>query len=562
MTKRSLGSALLSVFLLSFLETTDAQVITGNILGTVRDETGAVVPGALVTIRSPVLLGGPVTFVTNEKGQYRFPALAPGLYGLTVEISGFRTYIEEGLRVQVGATVERNVTLPLAALAESLTVTAESPLLDTKESGQSTHYGKEYLQNTPIRRLSMFDLIKSAPGISAQGPSSQGQTGVSAFGSGQNENTTLVDGTDFTGAYGGGVVPFVDTDIIEEIQIVGFGASAEYGNLQGAVFNVVSRQGGNDFQYDASYYAQFDELTSKPVLLPCDCPEGESGFVRNLYRDFTTHLGGPIIKDRLWFFGGYQYQREHLSLPGSDRRFPTEREADRIFWKINWQITPNLKLIHSYHDDYRLGRGPYTISFPYASGTTGEDHNPSLTFANLTHVVSPNTFLDARVSGYFGTGKGVPNSGYISPAHLDLATGIWSGGSYGFSSGKESRTVAHAKLSHYATDFLGGDHDFKFGAQFVAAGSQQLYGFPGGATYYDSYGPYLAYFQEPYTYGGESRSLGVYVDDVVTVSDRLTLNLGVRYDHSRAVSQDIPSDSSQQIAVVGALIGRCAYAII
>jgi hypothetical protein len=451
MTKRGSEFVFRVVFLLfAFLEFAAAQVITGNIVGTVRDETGSVVPGALVTIRSPDLPGGPATFVTNEKGQYRFPSLAPGVYGLTVEIAGFGTYVEEGLRVQVGATIERNISLLLAGLAESITVTAQSPLLDTNDSGKSTKYGKEYLENTPIRRFSMFDFIKSAPGMSATGPGVLFSS-VSAFGSGTNENTFFVDGTDFTGAYGGGVVPWIDTDVIEEIQIVAVGASAEYGNLQGAVFNVVSRQGGNEFRFDASYYGQVDDLTSKPVLLPCECPDGDSGFVRNVYRDFTTHLGGPVLKDRLWFFGGYQYQRDHFSLPGSDRRFPTEIDADRIFWKINWQITPNLKLMHSYHDDYWLGRGPYTTSFPFESGTTFSGHNPSPTFANLTHVVSENTFWDARVSGYYGRSRGIPNSGYTAPAHLDLATGIWSGGSNGFASGTESRTVAHGKLSHYAT---------------------------------------------------------------------------------------------------------------
>jgi hypothetical protein len=128
MTKRCSESVLLVLFLFSFLESTVAQLITGNIVGTVRDETGSVVPGALATIRSPALLGGPATFVTNEKGQYRFPALAPGVYGLTVEITGFRTHVEEGLRVQVGATLEINISLPLAAVAESVTVYVTSNL--------------------------------------------------------------------------------------------------------------------------------------------------------------------------------------------------------------------------------------------------------------------------------------------------------------------------------------------------------------------------------------------------------------------------------------------------
>jgi hypothetical protein len=477
--------------------------------------------------------------VANEKGQYRFPALAPGLYSLTVEIPGFSTYMEEGLRVQVGATIERNVTLPLAGLAESLTVTAESPLLDTKDSGDSTNFGKEFLDKTPVRRFSMFDLIKSAPGMSATGPGNL-FTGVSAFGSGTTDNTYLVDGTDFTSAWGGYAVPWVDTDIIEEVQIVGIGASAEYGNLQGAVFNVVSRQGGNEFQFDASYYGQLDDLTSKPVKLPCDCPEGDSGFVRNLYRDLTTHLGGPLIKDRLWFFGGYQYQRDHLSLAGSDSRFPTEFDADRIFWKINWQITENLKLMHGYHYDYWFGDGPYTAYFPYESGVTGEGHNPSPTFVELTHIVSPNTFWDARVSGYYWTGKGVPHSGYQTPARNDIATGYWTGGSYGFSSGTESRTVAHGKVSHYATDFLSADHDFKFGVQFVDAGTDGVYGYPGGVHYYDYYGePYLAYFREPLIYGGGTRSLGAYAEDALTFGGSLTLNLGIRFDRASAMSPDL-----------------------
>jgi hypothetical protein len=329
MTKRSFQRVVLGIFLHFSSEIADSQVITGNVLGTVRDETGAVLPGATATIASPALLGGPALYVTNEKGQYRFPALAPGLYSLTIELPGFEIYIEEGLRVQVGASLERNVTLPLAALAESLTVVAESPLLDTKESGQSTHYGNEYLENTPVRRMSMFDLLKVAPGMSPTKPGGSG-TGITAFGSSQNENIFLVDGTDFTGAYGGGVVPWVDTDVIEEIQIVGFGASAEYGGVQGAVFNVVSKQGGNDFRFDASYYSQFQDLTSQPVTLECDCPEGESGFVRSQYRDFTAHVGGPVLKDRLWFFGGFQIQRDHSSQPGADSRFPNEFDTERV----------------------------------------------------------------------------------------------------------------------------------------------------------------------------------------------------------------------------------------
>ncbi len=196
--------------------------------------------------------------------------------------------------------------------------------------------------------------------------------------------------------------------------------------------------------------------------------------------------------------------------------------------------------MHSYHDDFGVFQGPYTVSFPYEAGTTSSGHNPSPTFVNLTHVVSPSTFWDACVSGYYLTSEQVPNSGYTMSPHYDIATGVQTGGSVGYGSGTESRTVVHGKLSHYATDFLGADHDFKFGAQFVSAGTEAFVGIPGGAVYYDYDGePYLAYFREPYPYGGASRNAGGYAEDTLTFGGRLTLNLGLRFDHSTAISPDV-----------------------
>jgi hypothetical protein len=128
-----------------------AQVITGAIVGTVRDEGGGLLEGAEVTISSPALLGGTPAFITNEKGQFRFPALAPGIYSLTVVLPGFQTWNEEGLRVLVGGTLESAVVLKIAAITEAVTVTGESPLIDPKKSGLSTNYGTEQQGNIPLR---------------------------------------------------------------------------------------------------------------------------------------------------------------------------------------------------------------------------------------------------------------------------------------------------------------------------------------------------------------------------------------------------------------------------
>ena len=299
-------------FVLGFLSllitfSAEAQIITGNIIGTVKDETGAVVPGATVTITSPALLGGPSVFTSNQKGQYRFMNLAPGTYTLEVTLAGFASYRDEGIRVEVGGTVESHVALKLAGVSENVIVSGGSPLLDARKAGISTNYGSEMLDDIPVRRISTYDLMRTAPGVSA---TSEGSVNLSVFGSGTNENSFLLDGTNFTSPAFGGPVPFPDTDIVEEIEVLSLGASAEYGNFQGGIFNVVTKQGGNDFRFDASYYFQSSGLTSQSVLLDCNCPEGESGFERDRYHNFTTHLGGPILEDRLWFFVGYQLQRE------------------------------------------------------------------------------------------------------------------------------------------------------------------------------------------------------------------------------------------------------------
>ncbi len=522
------------------------QVITGNIIGTVKDESGAVLPGATVTITSPALPAGPASMAANEKGQFRFPNLAPGVYALSVSLSGFATYNEEGLRVTVGGTTERIVGLKIQAVAETVTVTGESPIVDTKKSGVSANFASEVVENTPVRRFSMFDFLKWSPGVSATSPSSGTSASMTAFGSSTNDNVYLMDGTDFTSPVGGGAWPYPDTDVIEEIETVALGASAEYGNVQGAVFNVVTKQGGNQFKFDFSYFAQPDQLTTKPIKLDCGgCPDGpETGFTRTQYRDLTVHAAGPIVKDRLWIFGGYQYQRDFDNQPGTDPRFQRRWEADRVFWKVNWQITPKLKFMHNYHDDYWDIPSIPSLADPFETITSFGGHNPSYTIANLTHLVSDNTYWDARISGFVSPNDyaRANNPDLTQAWHNDLATGISSGGSYSHGSFTQTRLAVHGKLSHYATDFLGADHDFKFGVQFVHGISRQFYLYPGGAHYYDYNGePYYAYFRQPYTYGGQFRDFGVFAEDVIRPGDRLTISLGVRFDRNKAISPDMPA---------------------
>ena len=278
---------------------TCAQGLTGALIGTVRDAQGGVLPGAAVRVNSPALIGGPATMTTNEKGQLRFPALPPGPYVLDIEMPGFATLHEEDIIIGAGATIERMAVLKLAGLAESVVVQGSGSRIDARNPGFGTRFGPEDLNAIPTRRTGMSDLLRAAPGISPTSPASGTNTTVSAFGSGTNENQFLIDGTNFTAPGTGIARAEPGSHFIQEVHVQSVGASAEVGNVQGAVINVITRQGSERFLYDASYYGQAASLTSQPVRLRYNSGQQDSGYERARYRDFTTTLGGPVIRDRL-----------------------------------------------------------------------------------------------------------------------------------------------------------------------------------------------------------------------------------------------------------------------
>ena len=174
-----------------------AQGLTGDLIGTVKDAQGGVLPGAVVRVSSPALIGGTLTSTTNEKGQLRFKALPPGIYTLDVELKGFAPYRVSDISVGAGSTRDIPVILTVSG-AESVVVEGTSSRLDARDPGFATRFGSDDLQKIPTRRTSMYEWIRNAPGISPTSPTSGTSTTVSAFGSGGNENQYLFDGTNFT----------------------------------------------------------------------------------------------------------------------------------------------------------------------------------------------------------------------------------------------------------------------------------------------------------------------------------------------------------------------------
>jgi hypothetical protein len=525
-----------------------AQGLTGALIGTVTDEQHAVLSGAIVRVTSPALIGRAATVTTNEKGQLRFQTLAPGVYVLDIELPGFAAFHEESVDIGAGGTIERTIVLKIAGLEASVVVEGLGSRIEARNPGFGTRVGAEDLKAIPTRRSSMFDSIREAPGVSPTSPSSGTSTTVSAFGSGVNENQFLFDGTNFTCPCNGVARAEPGVDFIQEVQVQSVGASAEFGNLQGAVINVITRQGSDRFLYDSSYYGQTSGLTSQPVLRPMAAPRtGQSGYVRVRYRDLTTDLGGPVVRDHLWFFAGYQYLRDYDSQPGADPTFPRTYEQNKIFAKLTWRLTPALQLMQSVHDEHWVNPDRPTLATPFEATSRTRASVPAITFGHLTHTLSANTVWDVRAGRFVYAQESPPSTGSVTtPSRFDRVSGVTSDAPPQFFNLTIQRTTAKSTLSHYRTGLLGVDHQVKVGGQVERGEHQSPNLIPTGVRFVDNAGqPFQAVSRPPSIDGGVSLSVAAFASDALTVGSRLTINAGLRYDSARAISQDLHTPDAQ-----------------
>ncbi len=520
-----------------------AQGLTGSLTGKVRDEQGAAIKGATVRLSSPALIGGPATLLTNENGQLRFPVLLPGVYALQIEMPGFATLHDQDILIAAGATMERTATLKLAGVEESIVVEGTGSRIDARNPGFGTRFGSEDIAAIPTRRASMFDFVRAAPGVSPTSPSSGMVTTISAFGSGTNENQFLIDGMNTTCPCSGVARSEPGVDFIHEVQVSAVGASAEFGNMQGAVINIVTKQGGERFSYNGSYYGQMSALTSQPVSLRyLGSGEQRSGYQRTKYEDFTNNLGGPAIRERLWFFAGYQWLRDYDSQPGTDPTLPRTYEMQKLFAKLTWRLAPGWQLVQSFHGEIGVDPERPTIVTPFEA--TGRTHisTPTMNFGDLTHTISANTLWDVRVGRFVSRRSGDLNAlSPTTPSRFDRVTGVTTGSRPNSAIVDLFRTTAKATLTHYRRA-LAAEHQVKVGGQFERGEHHAINFIPTGVRYEDRAGqPLQSISSLPSNIGGVALTSSAFATDTVTVRDRLTITAGMRFDHSRAISQDLPA---------------------
>ncbi|MBI4464493.1 MAG: TonB-dependent receptor, partial [Acidobacteria bacterium] len=288
-----------------------AQVTTGTISGVVRDATGAVVPGASVTVRN-VETGVTRTLPSDAQGRYRAPNLSVGRYEIQVSLAGFQTAVRSGISLSVGQEAAVNFTLEVGQVTERVEVTGEAPLVEATRSDVSGVIDQSQVEDLPLNGRSYLQLAELQTGVvsarnSARTSTGLQQTSISVSGSQSTSGIFLLDGTDivdylYASAPGGSSGLAIGADMIREFRVLTNTYSAEYGRSAGGVVSVVSKSGTNQLQGTAFWLTRNDNLDARDFF---DAVKPE--FKRN---QFGGTISGPIIRDKTFFLGSYEGLRE------------------------------------------------------------------------------------------------------------------------------------------------------------------------------------------------------------------------------------------------------------
>src|ERR1041384_5926400 len=310
--RRFVGFALV---ILSFaVSTSRAQDTTGTILGTITDSSGAVLPGVTVTVKNTDTSQSR-SVVSDVAGRYRLPLLQPGHYEITAQLQGFQTMIHSGVTVTVGQQAVVDAKMSLGNVSESITVEGAAPLVETTTGTISNVVTEQQLGSMPLNGRDVTPLVVLQPGVVMSPASVQGSnvgqgTKISVAGARPSQNMFTLDGTAYndalnnTPASANGVMTGVET--IKEFRVITNAMSAEYGRAGGGVFNVVTKSGTNQFSGSAFEFFRDDALDGKNYF-----DDEKPAFRRN---QFGGSFGGPVLKNKTFFFGSYDGLREHKGI--------------------------------------------------------------------------------------------------------------------------------------------------------------------------------------------------------------------------------------------------------
>jgi hypothetical protein len=540
--------------LLMFGTPAGAQSSTsGAIRGKTVDLDGNVLPGVIVTLTSEALPGSQPSSVSDAEGEVRFTNLPVGRYSLVASLDGFQQQSAENIRVSLGSAASVTIFMHPDAFTGEIAVTTGAPLVDVTTSTVTSNYDEEFIDAMPTRN-NFYDIMSVAPAMSQP---NEGHKGFSGYGSNYTSVQWNIDGLNMASPEGGYGTWDLNPNVIAETQIMGVGAGAQYGNTQGNVYNVVTKSGSNQFHGALDAYYQGPNLTDTNIETdPSEWPDYRlwnpgGHYIRDKYLDARITLGGPIIKDKLWFFAGAQFIENAATTPNDVPDVQgTGVSTDRYDLKFTSQLSQNHRLdLRAHSQD--VGIVPAPSMYQALSNVQISDWATEMVTLDYSGVLSANSLLAARLGTWKREGLMDSKTGSDEEWLLDDIYGgpaLQLGGVFWFNERLEEYTQADVSLTTFADDFLGGDHEFKFGVQYTDGIGRRKVGNsgfnwrqpPSAAFYWYDYWAFHWEIDPPFYYGADVNSYSGYIQDKWQVSDRLTLDIGIRYDNQVGVIPDYP----------------------
>ena len=518
-----------------------AQVQTGSILVRVTDAQGGAVPGVSVTLTSPVLVAGTMSGVTDSAGVNRFPSLQPGVYSVKVELQGFRTVVRENVQVIVGQTVPLDLELSVATVAETVTVTGASPVVDTTTANTSVNLSEQLLQATPGGR-DIWSLVEyKVPSLLITRPDVGGTSGglqgtFNARGTSSAQNTSYLNGINVGDPAAIGAAGFYyDFDAFEDIQ-VSTGAHDISVPTGGVFLNMVTKSGGENWRGRGTFAWLGDATQTQNI---------DDNLLRYGFRpetnsvDFTSDanfsIGGPVIARKLRVFTSFRDWRVHVNVPAAFSTLVLDStDITSGLLNANYQLNDNNRLTGLYSRQYykKPHRFLTNSNVTVLESTNNEDDVFDIYQVLLNSVVTQRFFVDARVGLnkiFFPT--------YLNGSDqtlLDTATNIRTRNAASGAERWRDRYQINTTGQYYLDEAIGGRHEFKFGIDYshMPVEQRDVRFDDVDLTYSSASGlsQNVTLFATPVYTKTALDVLSLYAQDSISWN-RLTVTAGLRWEH-------------------------------
>ena len=536
---RNTSSPWLSALVLALVAAPAALVAqtstTAALAGVIRDAAGNPVAGAKVRISSDAMIGGEKVTVSAANGAYRFSALAPGRYKIVVTAPGQQT-LSMTENLALGQTTSGNWKFPAVAGA-TVEIVAAATNAESSAVTITQNYSTDTLATIPVER-SIAGIMDLTPGVN----------GNRAWGGYSGENAYMMDGVNISDPSGGTVWIFPNIDWFSEVQVAGLGANAEFGGYMGGFVNGLVKRGGNTVEGSLTAYYADSKWQAKINANHPDLPNSEKAILPSKNWDLAVSVGGPIIKDKLWYFVSAERTEQDDTPPGAE--MPQRNQKVMALAKITWAPSIASTFEFLVEHDY-VGRDRRYIDKWTMPVATQKESAPNKSMSvTWTQTIGQDKVLTLKAFGYSGR--------YDMPGYGGNALSLDTEDLFKYDPNKpareyfnnstyedfnyRSRATIQATFDWFKTGLLSANdsHAFRFGIEREQAADEELERFPGNLNlnaFEDTPGVLLGdYMIEGGGWNVRQRvdRLAAFAQDTWKVTDRLTLTPGIRFEQFKA----------------------------